>query len=328
METKFLQQTECNETQKVSYIFFCDFAKSVIQKMKSGKLLTDKGNIYADETIRSYVHFLDKWEAFEAAKSRKFEFQHIFPSLTLDFTVFLQGLKTSKNSQGLILSKLKSLLKMAFLDGLHFWNGSGIKTPKELTTKIYLSLAEIKKINSLQLSASDRMIVDIFLIQCFTGMRYETLLKFIQNPTAYIKEHNGHNYIDITSGKTDEQSVIPIGKIVSDILSRTEKFHVYSEQHINRRVKELAELADINSMIVKRITIAGKQTESLVPKHTQISTHTARRTFVSLAKLSGMSDEEIMPCTGHRNSKQLNEYNRTEKIENVNFQHNFFQISI
>lgn len=299
-------------------VFFTVYTESLIEKFKSGEIGTDKGDFYSIETIRSYSYFLDTWKAFELEKGIQYNFKQIYPVLIKEFTNFLQTAGKSKNSISLILSKLKAVLKFAFLEGFCFWNGSGIKTPTELTTKIYLSIAELRKLRQTKVTESQERVLDAFIIQCFTGLRYETLQQFLEYPVAFIKEYEGSSYIDITSDKTGEQSIIPIGETVREILNKNhQKSLNFSEEYTNRILKVIAKKSELTNLIATQITKGGQKVKQFTSKSNLITTHTARRTFISLAKQSDISDREIQGVTGHKTETQLNTYNRTTNLEKV-----------
>ena len=299
-------------------VFFTVYTESLIEKFKSGEIGTDKGDFYSIETIRSYSYFLDTWKAFELEKGIQYNFKQIYPVLTKEFTNFLQTAGKSKNSISLILSKLKAVLKFAFLEGFCFWNGSGIKTPTEITTKIYLSIAELRKLRQTKVTESQERVLDAFIIQCFTGLRYETLQQFLECPVAFIKEYEGSSYIDITADKTGEQSIIPIGETVREILKKNQQKSLnFSEEYTNRILKVIAKKSELTNLIATQITKGGQKVKKITPKSHLITTHTARRTFISLAKQSDISDREIQGVTGHKTETQLNTYNRTTNLEKV-----------
>lgn len=312
-------------------IYLTRFTEDLISKFRSGDIGTDKGEFYSPETIRSYIYFLDTWKKFEEKKGIEYNFNQVSPVLTKGFTNFLQTEGKSKNSISLILSKLKAVLKFAFLEGLCFWNGSGIKTPTELTTKIYLSISELRKLRETEVTQSQERVLAGFIIQCFTGLRYDTLQQFLENPYAYIKEFEGYSYIDIISDKTGEQSIIPLGNTVLDILSKYGDIKLnFSEQYTNRVLKIIGEKSQLTNAVATQITKGMKKVKEIKEKKDLITTHSARRTFISLAKQSEMTDREIQGVTGHKTETQLNAYNRSTNLEKVKgiFGNKFFDTEI
>lgn len=178
-----------------------------------------------------------------------------------------------------------------------------------------LTQEELKSIEDLDLSDKPRLekVKDIFLFSCYTGLRYSDL-KVLNK--ANIKG----DFIKLTAVKTMSLQAIPlIGKSRSlidkyksddsDLL-----FPVPSLQKINEYVKEVAKLADIGSIIEKVRYSGAERIITVVPKHDLITIHCARRTFVTLSLELGMSAEEVMPITGHKDYKNFKRYHHlTEK---------------
>ena len=314
--TQLTHQTTNLAFAEIEITSISAFTAVFINKMKSGKVLTDKGEIYKDSSIRQYKMFLDHLVEFETKHGKQFEFQEISYQFGKEFQIYLTEQNLTLNSISNILKKFKAIMAMAFRTGIAFWNGSGLKTPTEITTEVALSITEIRKMRSAPLSDSEAQILDVFIIQCFTGLRYDVLCKFLQNPFNYIQEHEEKNYIDIISDKTKEQSVIPLGDtVLKIIMDREGKFKIFSEEHTNRTIKIIAKKAELDKEIVNRRTVSGKTVETFVPKWKKIKSHTARRTFATLLSKTQIPNNQITAMTGHTTEKQLKIYMRSGKID-------------
>lgn len=306
------------------------FTDRFIKDMKSKAILTDKGVEYKESTIRQYKMFYDHLTKFEDLHERKFEFREINYQFAEKFKIYLSDQGLTLNSISNLLKKFKAIMALACRKGLCFYSGSGIKTPTEITPKIYLTLDDLSKMKNTDLTESEAVIRDIFFIQCWTSFRFETLQKFLKSPIAYIKQNGNNSYISIISDKTGQESCVPLGKTVTDIISKYNgNFPNYSEEHINRTIKIVGKKAELNTLVPIRITRGGKLIESLVEKHTQISSHTGRRTLISLLKQQkGVSISEIITISGHATQQQMEKYDRSsgsEKIKNL-LGHSFFDL--
>jgi integrase len=83
--------------------------------------------------------------------------------------------------------------------------------------------------------------------------------------------------------------------VISDV-----KFNVY--------IKEVAQLAGITSMEKIRRLVGKRPVEILEPKYKFISSHTARRTFITIALQNGVPPVTIMKITGHKDLRTLMKY--------------------
>lgn len=301
-----------------SYVFFSEYMRDYIKKISLGEILTKKKVRFSPETIRQYKNALEHFQSFESQYQFRAKVEEINHRLMSEFEKYLISKELTLNSVSLYISKIKAVGNILFMEDLAF-RPVRFHTPKEITTKVYLSLSEIKQIkNCPSLTDSERKVFDIFLIQTFTGLRYSTLQQFLENPLAYIKEFNGNTYIDIISSKTNERSVIPLGKIVSEKLSEYNlNMPIFSERYVNMTLKTIAQKSGINNPIPQQITKAGVRQTEMIEKWKMITTHTARRTLVSLGKQNGLDDRSLMGITGHKSEKQLNEYNRTQELEQI-----------
>ncbi|MDR2205837.1 MAG: site-specific integrase [Flavobacteriaceae bacterium] len=307
------------------------YTNALIRKMETGKTLTDKGKLYTPSTIRTYKMFYDNLLNFEEKYQTKFELNQINYKFGKEFQLFLIRQNLTKNSISTILSKFKAVMKLAFMDGLSYWNGSGLKTPTERTSRTYFTLSELNRLRQTNLTDSEKRVLDTFVIQCFTGLRYSTLRKFLKNPFSYIHETEGKLYLDIVADKTDEQSVVPIGETVTSILSKypSGKIKISTEWYYSRTMKTITQKAGISQDIVVRRTIGGTMQETFESKYKKISSHTARITFITLLKQTDISDKKISAMTGQTES-QMNHYNRSEKFDMVKdlIGHGFFDVVI
>ena len=84
-----------------------------------------------------------------------------------------------------------------------------------------------------------------------------------------------------------------------------------SAQKQNKHIKEICKLAGIDNQVTDYKEIGNKLIEELKPKYELISTHTARRTFITKLKMMGLPDDLIKISTGHRTSTELNKYFRS-----------------
>ena len=66
----------------------------------------------------------------------------------------------------------------------------------------------------------------------------------------------------------------------------------------------------------------NKQKEVIVKSFfDRVSTHTARRTFITIMKKKGIADKTIMKMTGHRDLKTFNSYYKVDteaKVDAIN----------
>ena len=81
-----------------------------------------------------------------------------------------------------------------------------------------------------------------------------------------------------------------------------------SNQKLNEYVKELCQLAGITEQ-VEIVRFRGIKREAITyKKYELIGVHTGRKTFATVSLEKGMSAEEVMAITGHKDYKSFQRY--------------------
>lgn len=187
------------------------------------------------------------------------------------------------------------------------------KTPR---ADLYLTWDELMRLHDIDLGKRHRgleAVRDVFLFQCFTGLRYSDVLS--------LKKINVNNdCIRLTTQKTADNIVINLNdwsrEIInkySDITINKPKYKdmllpVISNQKMNKEIKTLCMLAHINDPIeIVRYRGNARVTESK-PKYDLISSHCGRRTFIVHAIRLGIPVPVIMQYTGHSSYDAMKPY--------------------
>jgi integrase len=151
---------------------------------------------------------------------------------------------------------------------------------------------------------------DLFLLQCYTGLRFSDACRikagniYLNNPIPIIK---------IQTQKTGQELIIPIGKKLLEILKRHEKpeeFCNRSGQKYNEALHELARVCELTEQIEVVSFVGGKEQRSQKSLDKLISSHTGRRTFITIALMRGKSPSVIMQFSGHKTLSSFQKYIR------------------
>ena len=178
---------------------------------------------------------------------------------------------------------------------------------REITKQIALSKDDIDQLSGVDLSNNSRLerVRDIFLVGCYTGMRYSDFKR--------IKASNiSDNLITIREVKDKSKTLqIPITDRVRDILDKYNmELPVISEQKFRDYLKEVFKLAGFTKLSTRSKKIGKRVYEEEVPMYELISTHTARRSFITIMLNSGVPDKAIMKITGHKSINNFQVYYR------------------
>ena len=301
-------------------ITFLDFVEQYIEESKLHK---KEGTVKVYKTTQKYLK----------AYSKKLKKDLDFDSINLEFynqyTAYLSVENNlSANTVGKHIKTIKSFLNEA-TDRGHNTNldfkKRKFKTIREESDSIYLTVEELKKFENLNLSASPRLekVRDLFLVGCFTGLRFSDFTQI--KPENIITDRN---MIQIRTQKTGERVSIPLHKTVRKILSKYNNRlpKAYSNQVMNRYLKEVASLSGLKEKVETTITRAGKMEKETNSKFDLVSTHTARRSFATNLYLADVPTISIMKITGHRSERSFLQYIRVTQEQNADklLNHPFF----
>lgn len=169
-----------------------------------------------------------------------------------------------------------------------------------------LTQAELQRIAGLDLTSKPYLenARALFLMGCYTGLRFSDLV-------SLRPEHVYGNSLRLTTTKTSDTLFIPLRPEAQLLVQRmmANEVHPITNQRLNEYVKELGKLASIDRPTERVRYQGGKRLpEQAVPKYELLTTHTARRTFVTLALKDGMWDATVRKITGHKNLKSFSRY--------------------
>jgi integrase len=144
---------------------------------------------------------------------------------------------------------------------------------------------------------------DMFLLGCFTSLRISDLKKI--NPT-----NSSRKFISLTTQKNNKVFRIPIVPEAAEILERNGFYPPrISAQEVNRSIKKVCELAQIDTPIEWHFSRGGKDLTKVVPKYELITSHIAGKTFITNAKeLWGLEPAEVAAIVGKDFKNMLNHY--------------------
>lgn len=295
------------DEKKVDQTFF-GFFTHLIEQTKTGTRLNPKtGKPYSKNTVKAYVTTFKNLTEYNKLQKRKIDFK----SFDLDFYAsymeyLIKTHKFTTNTVGKHIKILKVILNEATERGLNkslAYKSKRFITVKENTDNIYLDDKEMLEIEKLDLTGNAKLekVRDLFLIGCYTGLRYSdySVLKPV---------HFRDGFIHIDQFKTKDPVVIPIHTTVQRII---DKYHgilpkSITNQKTNDYLKEMGKLVPgMDLQVTKTVTKGGLSVTTNYSKWELITTHTARRSFATNEYLAGTPAITIMKITGHRTEKSF-----------------------
>ena len=259
-------------------------------------------------TIKRYKNIKNILEEFVKAKGYKITFNSINDKFHTEFTDYCMNERNHiNNTYTRNLGLIKTFLYWA-LDKGYTYNKSFVKFKKKkrvVTQQIALTLKDLEFIMAQKYDTSRlEKIRDVFVFSCVTGLRFGEL-KLIN------RENVNEDNILLKEEKesTKELRTIPLNDLSKYILNKYDyKLPLIANQKHNEYIKEVFKKAGYTNLIEK-VTTKGKENIRItLPFYERISSHTARRTFITLMKKKGFSDKLIASISGHKDFKTLNMY--------------------
>jgi integrase len=282
-------------------------------------------------TVRTYVTTFKHLQSYARLNKLNLDYTSISLNFYTSFVNYLMNdLQLSQNTIGKHIQVFKTFMNEATDRGYNKkleFRGRKFKRLTEPVESIYLNREELEKIRLIDLSDKPNLerVRDLFLIGCYTGLRYSDFSKI---RPENIKTENGGTYINILTQKTSTKVVIPLNPIVSNILQKYAGFipKPMTNQKMNKNLKIIGELAGITNKISITRTKAGIKRKTAIPKYMLIHTHTCRKSFATNAFLAGVPTLAIMKITGHTTENQFLKYVKISEEENANnlINHKFF----
>lgn len=184
----------------------------------------------------------------------------------------------------------------------------------EVADTIYLNEEELNKLAKAKLhNETMSRVRDLFLLQSWSGLRYSDLITLTKDD---IKAGN----IYLEQKKTTAKVTIPLLPEFVKIWKRYGKQLpiVPSNQFYNSTIKDACRVAGITDIVVINKTIGGKRISEKKPKFDLVTTHTARRSFITNLSKRGVPLELLMKVSGHKTFVAFVRYLRAGNEEAAN----------
>jgi len=187
-----------------------------------------------------------------------------------------------------------------------------IKLKQASQKVIFLDMDEIGQIFKVEIESGKEYLErtrDIFIFQCLTGLRFSDL----RNLKA--SDINGDS-IHVNTIKTGETIEIELNDTTRKILAKYATHQTNTgnalpvpvNQNYNRFLKELAQLAGLYDKITLVHYKGSQRKEETFEKWQLITTHTARRSFITNGLTLGIASEVIRSWTGHQSERSFKGY--------------------
>lgn len=298
---RFLEQYESKETKiKSEFNFFECFEEYLL----SGSLSKAYNTIKAQKTIKGYLQSFQNETGFGISFNK---IDTLFYEELMKYS-FLEK-KIKNNYFAKIIAVLKSFLKWCTDKGYNnlreYEKFKGIEHDVDI---IYLTNHELMLLYNYDFeNARLNHTKDFYCMGCFTGLRFSDLSQLHQ---ANITE----THINISIQKTKTQNhIIRLNKFSKEILDKYqgtiyEPLPSISMQKFNDYIKECCKIVGINKLTTITGFVGTKKIQNTFPKYQLITSHTARKTFITNSLLLGMEPKAIKKIANIKKDTVLDKY--------------------
>lgn len=278
---------------------------------------TDEANSVS--TISRYEYnktLLQEYETYSKTSLHLNKIDKAFYNSYISYCVSVK--KHSTNTLSRNLGLLKTFLFWAFNNNYtykaDFKEFKNIK--KQITDEVALTMEQVTEIFEFDFSDNERLekVRDLFVFGCVTGMRFSNYSTVKKNDIQ-----NGFINVRDLKDKNKELS-IPLNDYSSFILKKYNyKLPLITNQKFNDYIKEVIQKVGYTDEIKKTIKLGQDLVESVSPFYERVSSHTARRSFITIMKNKKIPDKVIMGFTGHKSLEVFNQYYKPNTDDKIDF---------
>ncbi|TYC14794.1 site-specific integrase [Bizionia gelidisalsuginis] len=281
---------------------------------------TDNAN--SSSTIKRYEYnktLLNDYQTYQKKSLHLSKINFEFYNDYVNYSVTEK--KHSANTLRRNIGLLKTFLNWA-VENNHTYNVEfrTFQSPKAFDTdEIALNLEQVQEVYRKDFSKHLKLerVRDLFVFGCSTGMRYSNYSKVNRNDVQ-------NDMIRVMDQKNKDKVLsIPLNSISKAVLVKYDyNLPVISEQKFNEYIKDVFKACGYDEEIKKISKIGNQINEEMIPFYKRISSHTARRSFITIMKNKKIPDKVIMSFTGHKSLEVFNKYYKPHDVEKVDFMKN------
>ncbi len=294
---------------------------------------TENGYTIKPNTVKKYISLCNHMIDYFEDKNIKFSLQRINRTFFDNFKEYLMwDVGLSDNTVAKYLKTLKTFVRFYINKGeINYYELSSIAS-KEREGSIYvLSIKQILHLQNLKIESEAMSNTrDVFCFMCWTGQRYSDIQNINRND---IKKRNETLYWELITTKTGEPIQVPLLQYAESILKKHEDeespLPVISNQKMNDHLKKLGEKADFNEAVKVIQYFDGRENESFLPFYKILTTHVARKSYITNSLTLGVPERVVREISGHKDEKSFARYVKlAESYKNKVIQDAFSETNI
>ena len=251
-----------------------------------------------------YRQSRDKFKRFQG--KRQLKLKDITDTVLWAFVAYMRDVyQNTDNSLSRNLTFFKTFLNWNIKKGRAVPDDfKQVTIKKRDTDDIALTQEEINILETINLDHRLDIYRDMFLIGVYSGQRFSDY-------SVFEKSDVSKGMIIKRAKKTETNSYIPLHPKLERLLEKYNwEVKKISSQKFNKAIQQICKKAGFDDEVKKTKYQGSKKMIERFHRWEIVTSHTARRTFITLSSEKGMPDHIIMSITGIRDPKTLNKYKK------------------
>jgi|GEM_PF-2511417 len=298
---------------------FKDYFSQFLEEHK-----TREGHSKRRRTIQKYNTLYTHLDAFATKGGKKLRADAIDGAFLASFRNYLlKDLGMADNTVAKYIKSGKTLLRYMISRGLvQPIDLAQVKSTEREGEMYIINLKQLIRLQQFPIE-SPRLdhCRDVFCFQCWTGQRYSDI-EAMRREDLKVNEQ-GEKIWELHTVKTGESIRVPIVEYAEMILDKyrdeDRPLPLISNQKQNEYLKELGKLVSSGSenqpgiegfaAMTRTITYHdGIRREEYVPFHEVLTTHVARKSYITNSLVLGVSERVVREVSGHKSEKDFRRY--------------------
>ncbi|MBJ6110009.1 phage integrase SAM-like domain-containing protein [Hymenobacter sp. BT523] len=279
------KQIELRDYEMILGNFDGKLLKAYVHRYRDTQKITDNTKRAYTNLARYITGFNQFWEITD-----------VNPDTLIGFENYLISLGLNNSSTNQYVKRAKTVV-LKYADVLQI-NKQPIKDhraeSKQLRKQdvLFLSTEELNAFKELEVPKRREVVKDSFLLMCATGLRF--------SDSQITPNQVVGKFIVLTTKKTNTLVKIPLNDTAKAILAKYKNEMPYQYlPNFSRVLKALAKQAGIDELVYNAKRVGTEIIAEYVPKHTLISAHVGRKTFISHSLASGVNPAVLKQWIGH-----------------------------
>lgn len=263
------------------------------------QFMEDHKGLKSDDYLRTFTPVLDHLKNFAPDA----DFKDVTLPFALKFVQYLQSTGVGDEYAFTRLKKIRRVLKYAKKFKIEVPEDyEDFPTYKPLTQREALKIPEIAALKNVTLSEPQQRQRDVFLFQCYTGLRWSDL-KHARPGNLHDMQGDDEDItkvLRLVQQKGRKSNQLPLSVYAIEILTRYGgTLPLISQQKYNEAIKEVSKKAGLTRKFVKVAFRKGQRFDEEYELWQKLSSHSGRHTFAMLMLDLKVDITDLADLMGH-----------------------------